>query len=271
MNRVLINGEAVNTVSVADRGLHYGDGIFETIAVKNGQTQYWDRHQQRLIAGCHRLTLPIPDMKTLQREILSITSDQTEAVLKIIITRGQGGRGYIVPDNILTTRIVACYQYPDYPMSYWEQGVKVRLCQTPLSMNPALAGIKHCNRLEHILARNEWQDLDIAEGLMLDSQHNVIEGTMSNLFIVRNGRLITPTVTQCGVEGVIRGVVMDVARDQKIAFSVDNISVNDVLDADEVFLTNSVIGIWPVRQFEGHSYTQGPLTRRMMENLAIHS
>jgi 4-amino-4-deoxychorismate lyase len=270
VNRVLINGEAVDTVAVTDRGLHYGDGVYETIGIQNGKLQHWDRHQQRLIVGCFRLKLPIPDIQILEREIDSIAKDQTCAVIKIIITRGQGGRGYKSPEKTITTRIVACYPYPEYPADYWEQGVKIRLCQTPLGMNPALAGIKHCNRLEQILARNEWQETDIPEGLMLDSQQNVIEGTMSNIFISRNGGLLTPAITHCGVEGVMRGVVLDASRDQQIPQAVDTITVEDVLNADEVFLTNSVIGIWPVRQFEEQRYTKGPITQMLMEHLSIN-
>ena len=270
MNRVLINGEAVDTVPVTDRGLHYGDGVYETMAIENGQLQHWDRHQQRLIVGCYRLKLPIPDIKKVEREIDSVASDQTRAVIKIIVTRGQGGRGYKSPDKTITTRIVACYPYPEYPADYWEQGVKIRLCNTPLGMNPALAGIKHCNRLEQILARNEWQDADIPEGLMLDGEQNVVEGTMSNLFISRNGGLVTPAITHCGVEGVMRGVTMDAARDQQIPLFVDTITVEDVANADEVFLTNSVIGIWPVRKFQDQVYSIGSITRMLMEQLEVY-
>jgi len=266
---VLINGQAVETVSFTDRGLHYGDGLFETIAIKDGRPQHWQRHQQRLLKGCQRLQFPTPDMEQLTGELNLLASGQPRAVIKIIITRGQGGRGYKAPESIVTTRIVARYPFPAYPPDYWQRGVKIRLCSTPLGINPALAGIKHCNRLEQILARNEWQDVDIAEGLMFDTRQNIIEGTMTNLFMVKNNSLLTPSVSQCGVEGVMRGIVMEAARDQKLGVSVDNISVADIQNADELFLTNSVVGIWPVREFESQTYTKGPVTQQLMQYLSI--
>lgn len=270
VNKILVNGETTDLVQASDRGLHYGDGVYETLAIKDGQLQHWDRHQQRLIVGCYRLKLPIPDIKKLEAEINQVGSGQQEAVIKIIVTRGAGGRGYKSPEKTRSTRIVACYPFPEYPDEYWAEGIKVRLCETPLGMNPVLAGIKHCNRLEQILARNEWQDNDIPEGIMLDLQQNVIEGTMSNIFISRSGGLITPALTHCGVEGVMRDVVMDQCKQLKIPMRVDTISLEDLINAEEVFLTNSVIGIWPVKQFDEQEYSKGSITKILMESLVVY-
>lgn len=270
VEKILVNGEVCDSVLASDRGLHYGDGVYETIACKDGQLQHWDRHQQRLIVGCYRLKLPIPDIKKLETEVNQVMEGQEQAVVKVIITRGGGGRGYKSPEKTRTTRIVACYPYPDYPEDYWAEGVRVRLCETPLGMNPVLAGIKHCNRLEQILARNEWQDTDIPEGIMLDQQQNVIEGTMSNIFIARSGGLITPALTYCGVEGVMRDVVMDECKQHKIPLRVDTVSLEDIINAEEVFLTNSVIGIWPVKQFDEQDYAKGSITKLLMESLVIY-
>jgi 4-amino-4-deoxychorismate lyase len=162
---------------------------------------------------------------------------------------------------------VARYAWPDYPEDNWRKGVRIRMCATTLGLNPALAGLKHCNRLEQVLARGEWKSSEIAEGLMMDINDNVIEGTMSNIFIVKDTKLKTPALDMCGVEGVMRSVLLDTAKDQIIPVSVDKVSVEDVVDADELFLTNSLIGIWPVRQFEDKTYEVGPITRQLNKNL----
>ena len=264
---ILINGVGTDVISVTDRGVHYGDGVYETIPLKDGRLQYWDRHQQRMVVGCYRLKLPIPSIKKLESEIRKVCKGKKNGVVKIIITRGNGGRGYLSPTKTRATRIVACYPYPNHPEGYWSEGVKVRLCETPLGMNPVLAGIKHCNRLEQILARNEWQDEDIPEGVMLDGDQNVIEGTMTNIFVSRNGGLLTPAISHCGVEGVMREVVIDECKKLQIPLTVDTVSLEDLINADEVFLTNSVIGIWPVRQFDEQEYSIGSITQLLMESL----
>ena len=207
MNTTLINGVAATCIDAHDRGFHYGDGLFETFAVSNGEPAMWDMHMQRLLLGCQRLGFPAPDPTLLRSEALSLCAvpdAPARGVLKIIITRGGGGRGYRAPSPSAVlatggvTRMLALYPWPDYPAAFWSEGVAVRVCATRLGCNPALAGIKHLNRLEQVLARNEWDDASVAEGLMLDPQGSVIEGTMTNLFVVRNGQLLTPDVSQCG-------------------------------------------------------------------------
>jgi len=180
----LINGELNETLSAQDRGLHYGDGVFETIAVNKGNLLCWDKHYERLQFGCQILDFACPAKELLQNEAQQVISDAKE-VLKIILTRGAGGRGYNPPKQITPTRIVANYPWPDYSDKQVKEGVKVRICDFRLGFNPKLAGIKHLNRLEQVLARNEWTDMGIAEGLMLDQNDNIIEGTMSNIFMVQ--------------------------------------------------------------------------------------
>lgn len=267
MEKVIVNGKALAYLPVSDRGLHYGDGLFDTLLIKGGEAQYWHRHQQRLIIGCYRLKLPIPDLVQLEEEVSTLSFDQDRAIIKIIITRGNGERGYQLPETAHSNRIVARYAWPGYPDENWSKGVRIRMCATTLGLNPALAGLKHCNRLEQVLARAEWRSPEIAEGLMMDINDSVIEGTMSNLFIVKNAKIKTPALDNCGVEGVMRGVLLDTAKDQIIPVAVDKVTIEDVVDADELFLTNSLIGIWPVRQFEDKKYAVGPITKQLNKNL----
>lgn len=264
---MLINGTAGTEISAQDRGLHYGDGVFETLAVRGGVPLLWDRHMQRLNAGCARLGITPPDSALLEAEARWVCTHDSggaaQGVLKIIITRGAGARGYRVATPAPVTRIMALYPWPSWPEEFAHHGVRVCVCATRLGINPALAGIKHLNRLEQVLARNEWSDADIAEGLMLDTAGAVIEGTTSNVFVVRDGKLYTPDVARCGIAGIVRGLIMELAGEWSLECAIIGLTLSDVKNADEVFLCNSLIGVWPVREIEGASFAAGPLTRRI--------
>lgn len=262
---ILVNGISANTIHAMDRGLHYGDGLFETLTVIDGRPQFWRRHLQRLQQGCLRLGLPLPDMDLLQTEAHTISHGAAKAVLKIIITRGIASRGYRAPrqTECAPTRMLTLSPYPQYPACFWHEGVTVRLCETRLSLQPLLAGIKHLNRLEQVIARSEWSDPAIAEGLMLDMADHVIEGTVSNVFAVKHGQLLTPDLTQCGVAGITRGRVMELAGQLGIPTSIEKLNLFDLRGADELFLTNSLIGVWPVKQLAQQSFVPGPVTQRI--------
>jgi len=265
---VLINGQFSESLSVQDRGLHYGDGVFETLAIQQRQPLCWDKHYARLKTGCIRLGLECPPADLLFSEAAQIYGDTGLSVLKIILTRGQGDRGYRPPDkqNPLS-RILAIYPWPDFPAKNPVAGVRTRLCNTRLGHNPQLAGIKHLNRLEQVLARSEWNDPGIAEGLMRDTQNNIIEGTMSNLFIISGNQLITPDLTGCGIAGIIRECILDLAEDMGLQTSITTLTDAKLYTADEIFLCNSVIGIWPVRQIEHHAFSPGPWTSKIRQKL----
>jgi 4-amino-4-deoxychorismate lyase len=264
---VMINGQATDCISSLDRGLLYGDGVFETIAVENGQPRFWSRHLARLIAGCERLGIPHPELKCLLEESRKILSRVDRGVLKIIVTRGCGRRGYRPATNEIPTRIIQLHPWPDYPELCRVSGVRVRLCRQRLGHNPALAGIKHLNRLEQVLAQWEWNDPAIMEGLLLDGDACLVEGTMSNLFLIRGGVLMTPELVRCGVAGILRTVVMELAARVPMPVQVKSLGLDDLRVADEVFLTNSIIGIWPVIAIEDRPYRKGALTHRLQELL----
>jgi 4-amino-4-deoxychorismate lyase len=261
----LVNGEPSSHVAISDRGLHYGDGLFETIAVAKRQTVFLDRHLKRLQAGCGKLRLPCPDTHLVTREAQYLCGqwESETAVLKLMLTRGSGSRGYRQPDIIAPTRILSLHPFPVYPADYQNDGINMRFCATRLGLNPALAGIKHLNRLEQVLARAEWTDTDIQEGIMLDCQGRIIEGTMSNLFYVKHSKLFTAALTQCGVSGIMRGIIIEQATDQGLDVSEQDFTQAELQNADEIFICNAVIGIWPVRQIGSQSFPIGPLTRQI--------
>lgn len=265
---MLINGAFSDLLPASDRGLQYGDGLFETIAIIDGKPRQWQAHMARLSNGCEALQLPLPSGDLLLNEALQLAEDNPEAVLKIIITRGSGGRGYRFPAETAPTRILSIHPWPDYPATYYQQGIAATLCKTRLGCNLALAGIKHLNRLEQVLARNEWQDDDIQEGLMLDQQGHIIEGTMSNLFMVEGDRLVTADLSQCGIKGVMRETVIALARQHKIPTQIEPINIDRVKAATACFVTNSLIGLWPVRQLDDINYERSKITQDLIELLS---
>ncbi|WP_432473669.1 aminodeoxychorismate lyase [Amphritea sp. HPY] len=274
----LVNGNPADHIALQDRGLAYGHGLFETITLNNGSAIHWLQHMQRLQLGAGRLGIPCDqrliaqldsDLQLLLAEQLSAPSRQ---VLKIILTRGEGGRGYAVSSDMAVTRILMLSDFPDYPDQPASNGIRIHLCKTRLSRNPQLAGIKHLNRLEQVLARAEWDDSDIREGLVCDSSGNLVEGTMSNLFWVTDGELYTPDLTQAGVAGVIRQRIIELAGDYSIPLHEVCADLSVLQSCDELFLSNSVIGIWPVVSCTDKQLSRewqiGNITRQLQQLLA---
>jgi len=267
---ILINGTPQQNLNCLDRGLQYGDGLFETIAFRNGELQYWPLHWSRFITGCERLFIPAPDEKKLRADIEKVTLGIGSAAIKILYTRGVGERGYAFSE-VEPSCIIMRLPLPQYPKENSDEGVNLYLCQTRLARQPILAGIKHLNRLENVLARHEWSNTNYAEGLLCDMEGNVIEGTMSNIFIVKNGKLRTPELSQCGVKGVTRARIFQFAADKNIYLIENEIPLKDIYDADEVFICNSLIGIWPVNKIgDQHFLTEknaNPITRQLQQAL----
>lgn len=266
--KILVNGAETNQLSVSDRGLQYGDGLFETMAVREQKASFLTRHLQRLQLGCERLQIPMPPRPLLIEEIQQLAQGQRLGVLKLIVTRGISARGYAIPETCQPTRIVMALPWPTIADDNGG-GVKVRICETRLSTNPRLAGIKHLNRLEQVIARSEWQDLDIAEGLMLNAENEVIEGTMSNLFVVIHESLYTPPITTCGVAGVMRSVVVETARKLGLKLRIAPIRLDQLRSASEIFLTNAIMRIVPVRQVDSNRYTIGPISQRLIDAVPL--
>ncbi|HET7923009.1 MAG TPA: aminodeoxychorismate lyase [Gammaproteobacteria bacterium] len=258
-----VNGIAGTQLSVADRGLQYGDGLFETLPVRNGRVPLLEAHLQRLNAGSRRLGFPALPLTELRTEIAAAARDQESAILKLVVTRGESARGYRAPADPQLTRILSRHAYPAYPDAWREQGICVRVCRTVLGINTQLAGLKHLNRLEQVLARAEWDEPDrVQEGLMRDADGAVIEGTMTNVFVrLADGRIMTPDLQHCGVAGVMRGYLLERLREAGLAPRIGTLRVADLDSAREVFVCNSVIGVWPVRELDGRHYAVGELTR----------
>lgn len=271
---ILINGQPENRIEIADRGLQYGDGLFETIAYRNGRLEFFPEHICRLLAGSQRLNILFTSeqQQQLEAEVAAVCQQlENDAVIKIILTRGSGGRGYRYQPGMQATRIVSTHPMPVYPAKH-TTGIMVRICQQRLANNPVLAGIKHLNRLEQVLARNEWQDEQIAEGLMFDYQDKLIEGTMSNVFLVQNNQLWTPDLSTAGIAGIMRQKLIEIAQQQGISCHVVPLQAEHIKQADEMFMCNSLIGIWPVSDIVDYAIElpHGPLTKQLQQALIAH-
>ncbi len=251
---MLIDGLPSEQISISDRGLQYGDGLFETIAVFEGRMPLWPRHMARLQRGEERLGFPLTDKHLLEREAGNLCKGIGQGIVKIILTRGSGGRGYRPPSEPHPRRILTKHPWPDYPQAWYREGVRVRLCETRLSRQPRLAGIKHLNRLEQVMARSEWDDPGFAEGLMCDEFGHLISGTQSNLFLLKDRTLMTPQLDQCGVAGVMREQVMACAAGLGLEVRAVRMQPDDLEQADGVFLTNAVWGVCPVSEVAGIVY-----------------
>lgn len=276
---VLINGQSEQSVPVTDRGLAYGHGLFETITLNLNTAIAWKAHLMRLRIGAERLAIPLPANidHLLEQDLAKLLSLQSaipdRSVLKITLTRGCGGRGYAVDDSVTINRIIQLNPFPYYPDKPSEKGISLRLCTTRLAISPQLAGIKHLNRLEQVLARSEWHSSDFREGLVLDAEGFLAEGTMSNLFWCQNGVLYTPELDRCGVDGIVRQRIIAIAEEQGIALTVGRYRLECLNNADEIFVCNSVIGIWPVvntviNENDTFSVSIGPMTLKLQSRLA---
>jgi 4-amino-4-deoxychorismate lyase len=246
---ILINGKQQTKVSVFERALQFGDGVFETCRVLNGKILHWDLHFSRLTQGLKKLKIPLILEQDLLQDFDKIK--RNDGVMKIIISRGQSFRGYKFNANLQPTRIVMMLEMPNIQPKY-----RLNICQSGYGHNTNLAGIKHNNRIEQILASAsiEWD-----EGVMLDETGNVISATAANIFVVKNGRIKTPDLTHCGILGTRRALIL---RHNDIC--VTPISLPELLSADEVFLSSSILGIKPVIEIEEKLFNTHKITNEII-------
>ena len=250
-----------------DRASAYGDGVFETIAIRDGGPRFWEAHVERLQMGCSRLGVQGPDAKALARALdaalRDCEADTAFATARLVVAAEDSLRGYSRSPKNQTKHAVHVFSANRLPRSHYFDGVTTRHCKMQLSLQPALAGVKSLNRLEQVLARAEWQDPDVFEGLLSDTEGRLICGTMSNVFVVLNSTVVTPALTRCGVAGVMRAQVVEWLRTSAIECEVRDIETSELAKAGECFLTNSQFGVVPVRRCGDAEWTVGPLTRKV--------
>lgn len=259
--KALLNGKVTGEL-IQSRGLHFGDGVFRTLLIWRGQPVDWDLHMQKLSQDCTALQLKMPDIRLLRAEADQLTHQSDRAVLKIILCRRYEGRGY-ASETEEVDRLLLLQLAPLFPLAHWTEGIQLFVCGISLSPQPALAGIKHLNRLEQVLASRHWPK-DMDEGILCDKEGCPVSGTRTNLFWIKNGTLHTPLLHSCGVSGVMRKKIMLLSYSNKIMVTEVTAPMDHLHQADEVFVTNSLLGIWPVRQLENRTWhAPGPITQRL--------
>jgi len=278
-NKNMINGVAADYLNINDRAIHYGDGIFETILCSNNSLYFWQQHYLRMKTSAEKLKLKCPAEKVLLDDIEQLLerdqfSQRKVFSVKIILTRGTGERGYRYARDRFNvacagTRLVLLSEIASEYSSLISGELltgDLCLCEQQVSINEGLAGLKHLNRLENVLARNEWHD-EYIDGLMSNANKYVIEGSMSNLFAVKNKKLFTPDLAQSGVSGIMRDVIMKRAEINSIPCSVVDLTVDEIFQMDELFISNSLIGMKAVNKLGDTRYTDSTVSTMIFNDL----
>jgi 4-amino-4-deoxychorismate lyase len=262
-----VDGVRTDSLPADDRGLQYGDGLFETMTARAGSVRFLEAHLARLKGGCERLGITFDAMEALRADIATALSlGPPEAVLKIIVTRGSAIRRGYAPQGDEAARRVLC-SWPAPGSDAHADGVDLCLSSHRLAANPALAGIKHLSRIGNVMASAEASKARCFDALLLDVAGRVISGAMSNVFTVREGRVVTPRMDQCGVAGIMRAVVLRECPALGIGIAEEELTLDEMFAADEAFVTNVRIGVVPVRRVGEHSFGMNILSRRLRTHI----
>jgi 4-amino-4-deoxychorismate lyase len=265
MNECLVNGEISTLVTTTNRGLNFGDGLFETLVVHHGRPRRWQGHMDRLGVGCERLGLTMPPQSILLREVQTVSAGLSNAVVKIIICRGGLSKSYLPPQGEEPVRIVSAERFPDGIARLARKGARARICELRLAIQPALGGMNHLNRLEQVLASAELREKGVREGILLDREGHVTCAVGANIFLISEDRLLTPRLDLCGVRGVVRNHILAGfgARCEQRRVTLDMLQ-----EADEIFICNTVKGIVPLTAVDDQEFAIGPVTRELQNWLA---
>jgi len=261
-----INGTPQQMLPASDRAAQFGDGCFTTAAVHNGRIQLLAAHLRRLREGCERLMMPDVDWARLEAEMRAAAETHAQAVVKVILSAGSGGRGYSRKGGSGATRIVSVAPWPHYYQLLQTQGVRLRTSPVRLAQNPLLAGIKHLNRLEQVMIRAHLDQSDADEALVLDTAGYVVECCAANLFWRQGERVFTPDLTQAGVDGVMRRHLMAQMAAAGQQCDVVRVEASQLLAADEIVICNALMPVLPVRQLDDKAFSAGALYRRCQDS-----
>ena len=256
---VLIDGEVESKISIFNRNMQYGDGLFETCVAKDNKVLFWENHFDRLNNGCERLNIKkiansiwLKDIK----KALSLSSENN-CIVKLILSRGNSLRGYSYSKDIEPVRVVIVSQMSEYKT---KETYSLEFAISGFHSNPTLAGIKHCNRLEQILART---NMLADEAIMLDENQSVVSVTQGNIYFIFGNKLVTPKLERCGVIGSRRSIILELSRLNNLEVREDDISIKQLEKANEVFVSNSLIGIQPVTSIGDYYLTNNPITEKI--------
>ncbi|MDN3610505.1 aminodeoxychorismate lyase [Vibrio ostreicida] len=262
-----VNGQLTDSISLTDRSFQYGDGGFTTMRVESGVIQHWDKHRLRMESCLQALDIRLPDWQIIETWLESAIIDAPVSGLKLHVSRGVGGRGYSPTQVTLPNVTISAFQYPDHYAQWQKQGMVLGVCDKRLGINPMLAGHKHNNRLEQVLLKAEMDKAGFMDGLSLDVDGHVIETTMANVFWLKADQVYTPELKRSGVSGVMRRVVIDILSESGYDVASGNYTLDHVKRADEVFISNSILGVAPITRIGGRSFPIGTTTKSIQERV----
>ncbi|MBD1581323.1 aminodeoxychorismate lyase [Pseudoalteromonas sp. S16_S37] len=250
-----------DSISVFDRGLLYGDGFFTTAQVKDGRILLWQLHKERLKNCQQRLYFPEIDWPRLENACQRTSQDMSHGVLKIMITRGKGGRGYLPPKNALQSVIIQTSDYPVHYKALQQSGLQLQFSAIKLGHQPLLAGLKTLNRLEQVLIKEDASNYECDDVIVCDLDEHVIETSVGNLIAIKNGKAFTPKLDRCGIEGVYLQHLSTVNSIEKTRFSKQMLS-----EVDALFVCNSLLESVFVRSVGEHKFNL-PLAQMLKTQL----
>ncbi|MCP1437345.1 4-amino-4-deoxychorismate lyase [Erwinia persicina] len=263
---IWINGQPQEHLSVRDRAVQFGDGCFTTARIEQGEVFDLRAHLERLQQACERLLIRDVDWQALRQEMKIAAATRTTGVLKVIVSRGVGGRGYSASGCQQASRIIMLSDYPTHYHQLRQTGVRLALSTIRLGRNPQLAGIKHLNRLEQVLIRTELEQTGADEALVLDTQGLLVECCAANLFWRKGEEVFTPDVTQAGVNGIQRQRVMRLLAAQGVRVREVSVPPQILEQADEIFITNALMPVLPVVEIDNRFYRSRTLFNRINEH-----
>lgn len=243
----LINGREQETLAASDRAIQFGDGCFTTAQIVGGSVSLLDAHLQRLQNTCEKLLIPFSEWEQLQREMLQLATGHERGVLKVIISRGSGGRGYSAASCTSATRLLSVSAWPAHYDRWRREGITLALSPIRLGRNPYLAGLKHLNRLEQVLIRTHLEQTNADEALVLDSEGWVTECCAANLFWRIGTRVYTPRLDQAGVNGIMRQFCIRILAQSPFEVVEVNAREEELTQAEEIVVCNALMPVVPVR------------------------
>ncbi|WP_018693216.1 aminodeoxychorismate lyase [Algicola sagamiensis] len=240
-------------VSLRDRAFNYGDGLFTTLLYDGKKLHHWDAHVARFQHGLAVLSIPEPNWQTIYQAVLSRLSSERQ-VVKIHISRGCGGRGYACGEIEGPDIRISFNNFPKHYEMLQMSGVGLITCNFQLSIQPFLAGLKHLNRLEQVMIRQELDAKNAFEGIVCDYNGDVIECCSANIFWYSNGVWFTPELSECGVKGIMRGHVIRQLQENAQSLQIGRFGIQNILSAESVWICNSLMGIVPVFKVDQQAY-----------------
>lgn len=274
MATVWVNHVENGLISPFDRGVAYGDGVFATMRTASSDMPagilFLDGHISRLLQSCERLSIKWHPSDLLIQQLILLAQQYPQHCIKLLLTRGVGGRGYQAPLSANVTEVVSVHPIPEHYLDWQQSGISLASSPICLGRQPLLAGIKHLNRLEQVLIKSQPLHSTHQDWLVFDCDGNVIESSMANIFVVKNGHVFTPAITHAGVSGVMRETLIDTLLCQGLSVMATQLTLGDIQAADNIFITNSLFGIVDVTAIDDFQFSRWTQTSRFRHILSVN-